>query len=252
MYLLATDLVDVYTAGQFVTISDSNEISLDIATVAGAVANQSALTGKFEEKGAASTAAADALSQVKAYTNTQLAGYIAKEDGKDLMTSEEREKLAGVAEGAQVNKIENISVNGVNAQINGKTAVITYVESLDGLSEDETRAITAKAVAAKFNTVNASIAKKFTLEEVDVLPESGKLYTIYMEKMMDDEGNVTGYKENLWMNNAWHQIGSSLYATKELASADNDGLMSKEHYIKLSNISTISDAELKELLGLSE
>lgn len=38
--------------------------------------------------------------------------YVAKEDGRSLMTTEQANKLAGIAEGAQVNVIESISVKG--------------------------------------------------------------------------------------------------------------------------------------------
>ena len=70
-----------------------------------------------------------------------------------------------------------------------------------------------------------------------------------MKKIVDGEQNIIGYEEYLWMNNAWHAIGSSMYATKALASANNDGLMSKEHYAKLDSIGTISAAELNSILN---
>lgn len=38
--------------------------------------------------------------------------YVAKKDGESLMTDDQATKLAGIAEGAQVNKIESISVKG--------------------------------------------------------------------------------------------------------------------------------------------
>ena len=41
--------------------------------------------------------------------------YVAKEDGKSLMTDAQATKLAGIAEGAQVNVIESISVKGKGA-----------------------------------------------------------------------------------------------------------------------------------------
>ncbi|MBR0543528.1 MAG: hypothetical protein IIW98_03615, partial [Bacteroidaceae bacterium] len=43
---------------------------------------------------------------------TAIEGKVAKEDGKRLMTDDEGTKLAGVAEGAQVNVIEVVKVNG--------------------------------------------------------------------------------------------------------------------------------------------
>ena len=70
-----------------------------------------------------------------------------------------------------------------------------------------------------------------------------------MKKIVDGEQNIIGYEEYLWMNNAWHAIGSSMYATKALASAESDGLMSKEHYAKLDSIGTISAEELNSILN---
>ena len=252
MYLLATELVDVYTAGSHILI-ENNEISVNIDTLSTEVANNSALTNKFDAKGAASDAKDAAIDAAKSYTNTTVAGYVAKEKGKGLssndFTDKYKSKLDGVDAGAQVNIIETISVNGTSAPIEGKTAKITYVDSLDALTEDEYRAVTARAVAAKFQTVNNSLASKFTLEEVDSLPLSGSRYTVYMKKIVDGDRNITGYEEYLWMNNAWHAIGSSMYATKALASAESDGLMSKEHYVKLNSIGTISAEELNSILN---
>ena len=252
MYLLATELVDVYTEGSHILISENNEISVDVNTLSTEVANNSALTNKFDAKGAASGAKEAAIAAAKSYTDTTVAGYVAKEEGKGLssndFTNEDKSKLDGVDAGAQVNIIEAVSVNGTFAPIEGKTDKITYVDSLDALTKDEYRAVTARAVAAKFQTVNNSLASKFTLEEVARLPLSGSRYTVYMKKIIDDEQNIIGYEEYLWMNNAWHAIGSSMYATKALASANNDGLMSKEHYVKLDSIGTISTEELNGIL----
>lgn len=253
MYLLATELVDVYTAGSHISISENNKISINVNTLSTEVANNSALTNKFDAKGAASDAKDAAIAAAKTYTDNTVKGYVAKEEGKGLSTNDyttdEKNKLAGIAAGAQVNIIEKISVNGTSAPIEGKTAKITYVDSLDALTEDEYRAVTARAVAAKFQTVNNSLASKFTLEEVDSLPISGSRYTVYMKKIVDGEQNIIGYEEYLWMNNAWHAIGSSMYATKALASAESDGLMSKEHYVKLNSIGTISTEELNGILN---
>lgn len=61
--------------------------------------------------------------------NTALAGKVDKVSGKQLSTNDyttaEKNKLAGVAAGAQVNKIESVAVNGVTASISGKKASVT-------------------------------------------------------------------------------------------------------------------------------
>ena len=71
---------------------------------------------------------------VRAYVEAVVAGlnlddYVQKEAGKGLSTNDyttaEKNKLAGVAAGAQVNVIESITVNGTAASISGKAATVT-------------------------------------------------------------------------------------------------------------------------------
>lgn len=61
--------------------------------------------------------------------NTELAKKVDKVSGKQLSTEDyttaEKTKLGTVAEGAQVNVIEQIEVNGVTASIAGKKATVT-------------------------------------------------------------------------------------------------------------------------------
>lgn len=61
--------------------------------------------------------------------NTALSGKVDKVSGKQLSTNDyttaEKNKLSGIAAGAQVNKIESIVVNGVTATISGKQASMT-------------------------------------------------------------------------------------------------------------------------------
>lgn len=66
--------------------------------------------------------------------------YVAKETGKGLSTNDyttaEKTKLTGVAEGAQVNTIENVSIKGGAAgSINTETKVLTL--DLDGYAKKE-------------------------------------------------------------------------------------------------------------------
>lgn len=61
--------------------------------------------------------------------NTALAGKVDKVSGKQLSTNDytttEKNKLAGISAGAQVNVIESIVVNGVTASISSKKASVT-------------------------------------------------------------------------------------------------------------------------------
>ena len=57
--------------------------------------------------------------------NTELAKKVDKVDGSRLMTTAEGTKLAGIAEGAQVNVIEKIKVNGVEQTVTEKAVDVS-------------------------------------------------------------------------------------------------------------------------------
>lgn len=56
-------------------------------------------------------------------------GYVAKETGKRLMTNAEGTKLEGIAEGAQVNKIESVKVGGTALEITEKAVNISEIST---------------------------------------------------------------------------------------------------------------------------
>ena len=58
-------------------------------------------------------------------TTVDLSGYVAKEDGKELITTEEKTKLTGIAEGAT--KVEQSQTNG-NIKVNGEKVTVFEAE----------------------------------------------------------------------------------------------------------------------------
>lgn len=72
--------------------------------------------------------------------NAELAKKVDKVDGSHLMTNAEGTKLAGIAEGAQVNVIEKIKVNGVEQTVTDKAVDIKVptgaLAELDEVGED--------------------------------------------------------------------------------------------------------------------
>ena len=58
-------------------------------------------------------------------TTVDLSGYVAKEEGKELITTEEKTKLTGIAEGAT--KVEQSQTNG-NIKINGEEVTVFEAE----------------------------------------------------------------------------------------------------------------------------
>lgn len=101
--------------------------------------------------------------------NTELAKKVDKVDGSRLMTTAEGTKLAGIAEGAQVNVIEKIKVNGVEQTVTEKAVDISVptgaLASLDKVTEENLdSALKAKVNAAAEG--NHSHANKTVLDRL--------------------------------------------------------------------------------------
>lgn len=102
--------------------------------------------------------------------NAELAKKVDKVEGSRLMTTAEGTKLAGIAEGAQVNVIEKIKVNGVEQQVgDGKSVNVTVptgaLANLDEVAENNL----ATALKEKINTAaegNHSHANKTVLDGI--------------------------------------------------------------------------------------
>lgn len=102
--------------------------------------------------------------------NTELAKKVDKVEGSRLMTTAEGTKLAGIAEGAQVNVIEKIKVNGVEQQVGeGKSVNVVVptgaLANLDEVAENNL----AAALKEKINTAaegNHSHANKTVLDGI--------------------------------------------------------------------------------------
>ena len=102
--------------------------------------------------------------------NAELAKKVDKVEGSRLMTTAEGTKLAGIAEGAQVNVIEKVKVNGVEQQVgDGKSVNVTVptgaLANLDEVAENNL----AAALKEKINTAaegNHSHANKTVLDGI--------------------------------------------------------------------------------------
>lgn len=165
---------------------------------------------------------------------------------KDEVESVIDDKLNGITTDAQENIIEGITINGTKIDPDeNKIVNITYTENL---SEDEENAIKSKTVYSKFKTIDNDIENKLEFSFVESLPSTDiKNNVIYVVKITSD--NISYYDLNIYYNNEWTLIGSTNFATKSLASSDNDGLMSKEHYDKLENLTPITSAELDDVFN---
>ena len=112
--------------------------------------------------------------------------YVAKEDGRSLMTTEQANKLAGIAEGAQVNVIESISVKGKGDPSASPLTVTGKGVTLDisayALSSEVTTE-TDRAKAAE-SALDGRIDAIFTPAH-DTTPASGSVVTYVNEKIED-------------------------------------------------------------------
>lgn len=249
IYVPAKKLTDVYVGDDsYINVVD-NKISLDIAAVTATVKTN--VGSVFASKDEVSTAKAEAISAANTYTDGKLQDYVAKDGDKVLsdnnFTDDQVAKLEGIESGAEVNKINGVAVNGTLVEPIDKVVNISYA---DVLSETEENAIKAKAVWARFKLVDENIAAKFSIEFVDELPttENASKNIIYIVNKENADGSKY-LEQNIYYMNSWVVIGSTNYATKELASSTNDGLMSSTHYNKLENLTPISIEELNDMIA---
>lgn len=96
-------------------------------------------------------------------TKTELGGKVDKETGKGLSTNDyttvEKTKLAGIEDGAQVNVIESIKVNGVASTITSKEVDITVPTKLSELTNDGNFVTDSNYVHTDNNFTNADKTK---------------------------------------------------------------------------------------------
>lgn len=139
---------------------------------------------------------------------TKLAGKVNTVAGKRLTTNDfttpEKQKLAGIASGANANVIETIKVNGTNQPVSGKAVDVRVPTKVSELTNDKDFATTTD--------VNDAISKvgKLTKEIVTTLPSasSAKDNVIYMVK---NSSGVSGdaYSEYMLVNGAMEKIGTT-------------------------------------------
>lgn len=119
--------------------------------------------------------------------NAELAKKVDKVDGSRLMTNAEGTKLAGIAEGAQVNVIEKIKVNGVEQTVTDKAVDIKVptgaLAELNEVSEDNLNSALKEKVNAaaegNHSHSNKTVLDGITAEKVaawDAAEQNAKNY----------------------------------------------------------------------------
>lgn len=146
--------------------------------------------------------------ETKADVTTKLAGKVDVISGKTLTTNDyttpEKQKLAGIASGANANVIETVKVNGTNQSVSEKSVDIKVPTNVSELTNDKNFATVSQVTDA------ISKAGKLTKEIVTTLPDasSAKDNVIYMVK---NNNGVSGdeYSEYMLVNGAMEKIGTT-------------------------------------------
>ena len=223
--VLYTGTTGTYVSGRFYRCVESGgSYSWQPVTISGTEAPvftaSRALVSDSLGAASASSVTATELAYLSGLTGnlvTLLNGKVDKVSGMGLSqnsyTTDEKNKLAGIAAGAEVNVISAVQNNGVAVEVVGKTVNITHPTLLSQFTND-TQFITS-TVANLQNyydkaTVNDMISAipKFAISVVDELPSSGQSSTtIYLAPKAGSSGDV--YDEYLWVNDTWEKIGST-------------------------------------------
>lgn len=133
VYINVSDLIEYVTGaraadGIITTSVDDNHVLT--ATIGDGTITKAKLAEAVQTSlGKADTALQAAALDPYAKTEDVSAGYVAKNGTDRLMTADEGTKLAGIAAGAQVNKIEAVKVGGTALAITEKAVDITEIST---------------------------------------------------------------------------------------------------------------------------
>lgn len=137
------------------------------------------------------------------FVNTELAKKVNAVEGSRLMTNAEGTKLGGIAEGAQVNVIEKIKVNGVEQTVTEKAVDITVptgaLASLNEVAEENLNAALKEKVNAaaegNHSHANKDLLDTYTQTEVNLADAVAKKHEHSNKDVLD---GITAEKVAAW------------------------------------------------------
>ena len=138
----------------------------------------------------------------KVITNA-LNNKVDKETGKGLFSDVEKAKLANIEDGAQVNVLEKLIVNGQEATITDKSVALTLITSAVSNLQNyylKTETYTKQEIE---DLIGSTVG--VTIEIVEQLPTEGQANVIYFLPT-ETEGV---YSQYIYSNNSWILIGST-------------------------------------------
>lgn len=142
-----------------------------------------------------------------------------------------KNKLNGIASGAEVNTITSIKVNGTAQTISNKAVDISVPTNNNQLTNGAGYQ-TSSQVQSAINSALADITG-IDFQIVQTLPSTGVKGTIYLVSNSGSGTNV--YDEYIYVNNAWEKIGSTA--------------VDLTNYVQFSDLSNITNAEIDTIVA---
>lgn len=134
--------------------------------------------------------------------------FVLKDGNKVLSTNDyttaEKQKLSGIATGAQVNVIEKVSVNGANQTVTEKGVNITVPTKTSQITNDSSFQTESQVSSAITKAISGVSGFKYAV--VETLPQAGVAGTIYLKANNGSGENV--YDEFIWVNSKYEQLGT--------------------------------------------
>lgn len=159
-------------------------------------------------------------------TKAELAKKVNAESGKVLSTNDyttaEKNKLAGIASGAQANVIESVKVNGTKVEPSSKAVDITVPTKVSQLTNDSgfqnatqvNATITGKGYQTQSQVqslINSAVGNITSIkyEKVTDLPSTGSNGVIYL--ISHSHGTQDIYDEYIWISDTktFEKIGNT-------------------------------------------
>lgn len=212
------------------------------------------------------TKLSDLEADVTYLTAGDIVNKVDKVEGKDLSTNdyttEDKDKLAAIDAGAEVNVIESVKVDGValtatekavNIDLSGKvdkedgkslfSGKYTDLTETPNIADEALTAFSTSTYATDLATIKGDYITSSSLataiaaaghikfEFADTLPETGVANTIYFIKEAETDAEAgNAYAEYVYNNSAWEKVGakkvdfSSVWTKDELVLCTNEEL----------------------------
>ena len=180
-------------------VDENNNLTLTLSN--GNVINAGKIKAVTTVDNALSTTSSNPVEN-KVITNA-LNNKVDKEMGKGLFSDEEKAKLATIEDGAQVNVLEKLIINGQEATITDKSIALTLITSAVSNLQNyylKTETYTKQEVE---DLIGSTVG--VTIEIVEQLPTEGQSNVIYFLPT-ETEGV---YSQYIYSNNSWILIGST-------------------------------------------